>query len=158
MSYSYPLSHLRTKSHNDRADNKPPALHPPHRQRTRRTTRLHLLLHILLERPHDITGREILTHEIPPRCPTLPITPRGSTPYIRRRFPYHLGEMRRLFTELRILKIILLPLIAPSFDRSGGVGVPGREVLTDGTAGLGVREFAGLGVQGGGGGEGGVPG
>lgn len=64
--------------------------------------------------------------------------------------------MRRLLIEFRILKIILFPLVAPSFDRSGGVGVPGREVFTDGT-GLGMREFAGLGVQGGGGGEGGVP-
>lgn len=65
--------------------------------------------------------------------------------------------MRCLFIEYRILEIIALPLLAPSFDRSGGVGVPGREVLTNGTAGLGVGEFAGLGVQGGGGGESGVP-
>ena len=64
--------------------------------------------------------------------------------------------MRRLLLKLRILEIIAFPLLAPSFDRSGGVGVPGREVLTKGTR-FGVREFAGLGVQGGGGGEGGVP-
>ena len=65
--------------------------------------------------------------------------------------------MRRLLIKLRIAEIRALPLVAPSFDRSGSVAVPGREVLTDGTAGLGVGEFAGLGVQGGGGGEGGVP-
>ena len=65
--------------------------------------------------------------------------------------------MCRLLLKLGILEIVLIPLLAPSLNRSGGVGVPGRKVFTDGAAGLGVREFAGLGVQGSGVGEGGVP-
>ena len=155
-----PLSHIsKTSCKYHQADNKPPAFPPPYRIRTRRTALLlQLLPHIPLKRPHHIPSGKILTNEIPPRCPTLSITPRGSAPHTRRPLPNHLREMRRPFPKLRILKLIPFPLVAPSFHRSGGVSVPGREVLTDGTAGFGVREFAGLGVQGGGGGEGGVPG
>jgi len=100
------------------------------------------------ERSDHVATRIILTYEIPShsrqmsvsspflrnlsvpsRDITLAITIRASTTDGCGRFPHQLGEVPRLFTEARIIIIIVVLLITPCVHGIGHVSISLREVL-----------------------------